>query len=146
VLLGGTVMASAAVGTWALQPSPRAEWKASTVRPSPVSSVKSDDVAAIDRSVFERALWRELPNPTSAETTKEPAKPTVLPLELDLIGVTSVDGKLVAALYDRRHDHLMLVKHGEKIEGAEVTELTADRVTLTRAGAQLVLSRKRAGP
>jgi hypothetical protein len=136
---------SSAVGTWALRPVSRVEWKAPVARPR-VAGTKKDEVATVDRSVFERELWRELPKTADLETAKEPAKPAVLPLEVDLVGVTSVDGKLVAALYDRRHDRLLLVKHGEKVDGAEVTELTSDRVTLERSGAKLTLARRRAGP
>lgn len=105
-------------------------------------------LAAVDRAAFDRRLWSTLTLPDAdakaAKTAAQAAAPA-LPLELDLVGVTSVDGVLVAALYDRRADLLRLVRQGERVLDADVEELSAERVRLTRGGAELVLVRRRPG-
>ena len=78
-----------------------------------------------------------------AAIAKAEAERKKLPLEIELIGVTEDGGVLVAALYDRRSDRLLLVKNGDEIEGAKVSALTRDRVELTRDGGSLVLARTR---
>jgi hypothetical protein len=60
-------------------------------------------------------------------------------------GVTSPDGTLVAALYDRRADRLRLVRQGERVLDVEVAELSVERLRLTRGDQELVLVRRRPG-
>ena len=102
----------------------------------------------VDRKPFTRQLWWTLPKPADAATKENDAKPApqVLPLELDLIGVSEVDGAFVAALYDRRADRLRLVRQGERVSEADVVEVTRERVRLTRKDGELLLTRRRPGP
>ena len=104
VVVAGVTL-SGAVAEWAMRTPPRAEWKdpslpRSESRPTPVSSE-----ATIDRAVFEKNLWMPLSKPGSADLSAVAIpKPKELPLEVDLIGISDVNGALVAALYDRRAD------------------------------------------
>lgn len=107
----------------------------------------AEPVAAVDRAVFEKSLWASFQKPGEADAAAaEKAKPKELPLDVDLVGVSELDGVLVAALYDRRADRLILAKSGESIAGATVAEVTKDQVTLKRGGEQKVLVRRRPGP
>ena len=108
-------------------------------------SVSSE--VALDRAVFEKSLWMPLAKPggPDAAATEKP-KPKELPLEVDLIGISDVNGTLVAALYDRRADRLVLAKSGDSFAGAQVAEVTREQVTLQRGGEQKILVRRRPGP
>jgi len=144
----GATALLAPTGTWALKTLPPRAWTAPAVPASSAKHPRNDALPAVDRSAFERDLWWTLPAPGAANATAEQAttKPTALPLGLDLVGVTDLGGTLIAALYDRRADRLLLVRHGESVLGAQVLELTRERVTLVHADGELVLTRRRPGP
>ena len=131
---------------WALRELPRSERHLSANEPEMATVRSLGEVAMVDRSVFDRNLWWELPKSSQTTDTAQVPKPAVLSIEVDLIGVITIDGALVAALYDRRANRLLLLRHGETIADAEVSELTNDRVTLSRGDGQLVLVRRRPGP
>jgi hypothetical protein len=102
---------------------------------------------AIDRAVFEKSLWMPLSKPGAPDLTAAAIpKPKELPLEVDLIGISEVNGSLVAALYDRRADCLDMAKSGDSFAGAHVSEVTRDQVTLQRGAEQKILVRRRPGP
>lgn len=144
---GASLLVIGGVGVWAMGPVARSEWqvRASTATVAPARV--ADAASPVDRAAFEKNLWASLTKPgalDAAAAAKE--KPRELPLEIDLVGVTDVNGTLVAALYDRRADRLLLVKSGESVAGAEVSEITKDQVTLKRGVEQKVLARRRPGP
>jgi hypothetical protein len=102
---------------------------------------------AIDRAVFEKCLWMPLSKTGAADLAAAAIpKQKELPLEVDLIGISEVNGSLVAALYDRRADCLVMAKCGDSCAGAHVAEITRDQVTLQRGAEQKVLVRRRPGP
>lgn len=140
------IAASVAAAVWALRPLPRAESPTPFMEVASATVPVADEVVALDRSVFDRNPWWVLPNPGEELGSTPTPKPQALPLAIDLVGVLSVNGALVAALYDRGADRLLLVRHGEAIADAKVSELTNDRVTLTRGEGELVLVRRRPGP
>ncbi len=141
-------MLGGALAQWALSPLPATDDVLEKDVPTEAApAAVADKVLAVDRRAFERQLWWVLPKldaTTKSDASAQP--PPALPLELDLIGVTEVGGVLIAALYDRRADRLRLVRQGERIEDADVVEVTTERVRLTRQDGELLLTRRRPGP
>lgn len=146
-LAAGAAAVSIPTAAWALRSLPRDELQpAHAIEAASIAVASTEEGPAIDRSVFERNLWWVLPKSGQALGTEQAPKPAILPIAVDLIGVISVDGELVAALYDRRAQRLLLVRNGETVAEAKVSEVSNDRVTLTRADGELVLVRRRPGP
>lgn len=148
--VGGALVAGGLM-LWALAPLPVQFDEIAIVR-QPIAATSSSSEPerprVLDRQPFTRQLWWTLPKPTDAAANEAAAKlaKESLPLELDLIGVSDVDGTLVAALYDRRADRLRLVRQGERFLEADVAEVTRERVRLTRQDGELLLTRRRPGP
>jgi hypothetical protein len=147
----GVVVAGAAlcgaVTRWATGRLSRAEWQSPNALVSESKAPPAPTEGAIDRVVFEKNLWMPLTKPGTADLAAAAIpKPKELPLEVDLIGISEVNGSLVAALYDRRADRLVLAKSGDSFAGAQVAEVTRDQVTLQRGAEQKVLVRRRPGP
>ena len=102
-----------------------------------------EEVVTFDCSAFQAVLWT-IPSTTRSALPAPQEEPQKrLPLELDLVGVSAADGALIAALYDRQADRLLLVRDGEEALGARVTRLSQDQVDLTRDDAKLVIARRR---
>jgi hypothetical protein len=149
---GGAVLI-VPLAAWALRPlSADAGPATPPAATTPTATIAHDgggdapSLPVIDRSVFDRSLWSHLPKRDSPAIDDAAPKPApALPLELEWIGVTSIDGTLVAALYDRRADRLRLVRQGERVLDAEVAELSVERLRLTRGDQELVLVRRRPG-
>jgi tRNA A37 threonylcarbamoyltransferase TsaD len=103
--------------------------------------------AQLDVKAFEAALWSKAPVlAADAAAEAERAKRATVDLHVDLIGVTDEAGHLVAALYDRDRDRVLLVKDGDEIPllgGARVKKLTLDEVVLRRGEQELALARRR---
>lgn len=146
VLVGGVVTATA-LASWAFAPMLRSAHSGATPPPLRVASAAAQpERRPLDRADFDKRLWWVLPKPIDSESAAEEAKPpATLPLELELIGITEVEGTLVAALYDRRAARLRLVRQGETIAEAHVAEVSKDKVRLTRGDGELLLLRRRPG-
>jgi hypothetical protein len=136
-----------AVTLWATGRLPHAEWRSPSAADSESKSPAAPTERAIDRAVFEKNLWMSITKPGASDLAEAAVpKPKELPLEVDLIGISEVNGSLVAALYDRRADRLVVAKSGDSFAGAQVSEVTRDQVTLQRGAEQKVLVRRRPGP
>jgi hypothetical protein len=145
VVAGGAILCGA-VARLALRPPPGTAWQAQVISQLGSKPVAASSETAIDRAVFEKNLWMPLAKPGAFDAAAaEKPKPKELPIEVDLIGISEVNGSLVAALYDRRADRLVLAKSGDAFAGAQVAEITRDQVTLQRGSEQKVLVRRRPG-
>lgn len=145
VVAGGAILCGAAA-LLALRPPPGTAWQAQEIFQPGSKPVAASSETSIDRAVFEKSLWMPLSKPGSADLAAAAIpKPKELPLEVDLIGISDVNGALVAALYDRRADRLALAKSGDSFAGAQVADVTHDQVTLQRGSEQKVLVRRRPG-
>jgi hypothetical protein len=145
VVVAGAILGSA-VALWAMRPPLHTEWQAENLPRPESKSTSAPTECAIDRSVFEKSLWMPLTKPGTADLAAAVIpKPKELPLEVDLIGISEVNGSLVAALYDRRADRMVLAKSGDSFAGVQVAEVTRDQVTLQRGAEQKVLVRRRPG-
>lgn len=150
LLLGAAAVVLAPIGVWAfrpLVPPALVEPSHGTERLPPSPTAPVEDLAALDRAPFEKNLWWELPKPDALIPSGKtaPAAPASS-IEVDLIGVSEVDGVLVAALFDRRANRLRLVRDGDAIADASVAAITRDSVRLARGDAELVLHRRRESP
>jgi hypothetical protein len=145
-LLGSGVVAAAAA--WAFQPIDRrlaATNDSETKRTAASSSAASSGRARVDLKAFDATLWSKTPVvATDAVADAERAKRAPVDLHVNLIGITDEGGHLVAALYDRDRDRVLLVKDGDElIGGARVKRLTLDEVVLKRGSEEIALARRR---
>jgi hypothetical protein len=146
VVVVGAVLCSA-VTLWATGRLSRAEWHSPSASVSESKSILAPTEGAIELAVFEKNLWMPLTKPGAPDVAAAAIPMSKeLPLEVDLIGISDVNGSLVAALYDRRADRLVLAKSGDSFAGAHVADVTRDHVTLQRGVEQKVLVRRRPGP
>jgi hypothetical protein len=125
----------------------RTEWRSPSAPVPESKSTPAPTEGAIDRADFEKNLWMPLTKPGAPDVAAAAIPMSKeLPLEVDLIGISEVSGSLVAALYDRRADRMVLAKSGDSFAGVQVAEVTRDQVTLQRGAEQKVLVRRRPGP
>lgn len=147
VLCGGLAVATLAVGSLALllplsvalplEQSSVASQPATASAPAPGRGRTSiPDVA----SVFGRDLRKPLLDATAAAQTPAPTITFVL-------AGTIMEDNSANGIFRMKNGETRIVSVGERIEGAEIVEITADSATV-RAGAQtLVLKvKKEAGP
>ena len=145
-LLGGSVVGVAAA--WAFAPLDR---RILSTNPSGARTATANPVATptvrgkIDVTAFDAVLWSKTPvlAPDAIGDVDRAKKPPA-DLHIDLIGITDEAGYLVAALYDRDRDRVLLVKDGDELMGGtRVKKLTLDEVVLNRGTEEIALARKR---
>lgn len=147
-LLGGGVTLAAAA--WAFAPLDRRSPRFARSG-APLTTAKEAGGnaarAQVDVKAFDAALWSKAPVlAPDAAAEAERAKRATVDLHVDLIGVTDENGQLVAALYDRDHDRVLLVKDGDELPlggGARVKKLTLDEVVLRHGEQEVALARRR---
>jgi hypothetical protein len=103
----------------------------SIVKPEQEQSAEAS-TAPLDLSAFTAKLWNPpLPSKQATEIASQPTQPAARePLNLQLIGITSENGRRVAALYDPRTDSLHMVSDGQSIGRLRVTAITDEYVEL----------------
>ena len=133
--------ALAACALWAVQPLPTLDLP----EPAPAATNVADraggekpDGFAVD--AFAVQLWSSA---RPAEAVARPAPVRQPQLRLELIGITEENGERRAALYDTGRDRLLLLAHGERVQGHTVTRIADASVVLTNGSSKSELTLRR---
>ncbi|HKX46841.1 MAG TPA: hypothetical protein VJP77_09065 [Planctomycetota bacterium] len=129
----GVVLAAAAVALAPLEP---VQIEPADQRPTGELVAAQAGPAPLDAAAFDVRLWN--PGQATAEPIEASAPVAAPPLDLVLVGITRVDGRLVAAILDRREGTVRLVGDGDQLDDFDV-EVDERTVALARGDARHVL-------
>ena len=125
-----------AAGVVALAPLEPIEVEPAEQRNPAVLAAPPAGPKPIDPAAFDVRLWN--PGQVTAQAVEASAPVTAPPPDLVLVGITRVDGRLVAAILDRREGTVRLVGDGGQLDDFEV-EVDERTVALARGDARHVL-------
>ncbi len=135
------IVLSAIFGFFAVVIAAGWAWRAPNLAPLPSVDVTSStptvnsDPPEVppDARCFQVELWRSFPKQDTAENqaANDPLgaqRGRVVPLQVELVGITQDPVCLYAAVYDREHDRLFMVKEGDQLKRHTVSSVRLDGI------------------
>jgi len=143
LLAGSGLMLTVSVAVWAF--SPVSSSVRLDLRPVVATAQHTrPERGRLDRAPFSRRIWNAAtPEATVAGPSRQS---TTGDFRFKLVGITSDEGVLRAALYDPQTDRLLIVGHGDRLGSSEVTLIEAKVVELTAGSRSRRLSLERRRP